>query len=82
MRSDKLPDSSIRAIVAAIDPGLKTLAHEGESAYRDRFESVYRRTSARVNEQFSPGAGAVTASVRRLGRRRGPTSLYSWLCPL
>jgi len=44
--------SSVRAIIAAIDPGLRTLAHQGDAAYRDRFELVLRRTTARPNEQW------------------------------
>ena len=44
--------SSVRAIIGAIDPGLRTLAQHGDSAYRDRFELVYRRTTARPNEQW------------------------------
>ncbi|MDP9988761.1 putative transposase [Arthrobacter oryzae] len=38
--------------MAGIDPGLRTLAHEGETAYRDRFELVYRRTAKRPNGQW------------------------------
>ena len=44
--------STVRSIVAAIDPGLRTLAHEGDAAYRDRFELVHRRSAARPNEQW------------------------------
>ncbi|UKA62757.1 Mu transposase C-terminal domain-containing protein [Arthrobacter sp. FW306-04-A] len=44
--------STVRALVAAIDPGLKTLAHQGDSAYRDAFELVYRRSASRPNEQW------------------------------
>lgn len=44
--------SSVRAIIGAIDPGLRTLAHHGDAAYRDRFELVFRRTAARPNEQW------------------------------
>ncbi|WP_157769047.1 leucine zipper domain-containing protein [Pseudarthrobacter sulfonivorans] len=44
--------STVRAVVAAIDPGLRTLALEGDAAYRDRFELVYRRTARRANEQW------------------------------
>ncbi|BCW69149.1 helix-turn-helix domain-containing protein [Arthrobacter sp. NicSoilB8] len=44
--------STVRALVAGIDPGLKTLAHQGDSAYRDTFELVYRRTAGRPNEQW------------------------------
>lgn len=44
--------SSVRAIIAAIDPGLRTLAQHGDAAYRDRHELVLRRTAARPNEQW------------------------------
>jgi len=37
--------------VAAIDPGLRTLAHDGDAAYRNQFELVHRCTAARPNEQ-------------------------------
>jgi putative transposase len=44
--------STVRALVTGIDPGLRTLAHEGDTAYRDTFELVYRRTAGRPNEQW------------------------------
>lgn len=44
--------SSVRAIIGAIDPGLRTLAQHGDAAYRDRFELVLRRSAARPNEQW------------------------------
>jgi putative transposase len=44
--------STVRAVIAGIDPGLKMLAHQGETAYRDTFELVYRRTATRPNEQW------------------------------
>jgi putative transposase len=40
--------STVRSIVAAIDPGLRTLAHQGHAAYRDQFELVHRRTARPV----------------------------------
>ncbi|MCD2135923.1 Mu transposase C-terminal domain-containing protein [Rhodococcus qingshengii] len=42
--------TSVAAVVAAIDPGLATLAHRGPAAYRDNFELVYRRESKKPNE--------------------------------
>lgn len=42
--------TTVREIVAELDAGLVTLAHHGSAAYRDRFEVVYRRESARPNE--------------------------------
>lgn len=44
--------SSVRAIIGAIDPGLRTLAQHGDAAYRDQFEAVLRRTAAHPNEQW------------------------------
>ncbi|MHA7174872.1 Mu transposase C-terminal domain-containing protein [Arthrobacter monumenti] len=44
--------SSVRTIIAAIDPGLRTLAQHGDTAYRDHFELVFRRTTTRPNEQW------------------------------
>ncbi|MFD9666585.1 Mu transposase C-terminal domain-containing protein [Rhodococcus sp. NPDC059968] len=41
---------TVRTIVGGLDPGLATLAHQGATAYRDRFELVYRREAARPNE--------------------------------
>lgn len=42
--------TSVAAVVAAIDPGLATLAHRGPAAYRDNFELVHRRESKKPNE--------------------------------
>lgn len=44
--------STVRSIIAAIDPGLRTLALDGDAAYRDRFELVFRRTSDGPNDQW------------------------------
>ncbi len=40
---------TIRAIVAALDPGMCTLAHEGPAAYRDRYELIHRHRAERPN---------------------------------
>lgn len=42
--------STVHAIVAALDPHLLTLAHDGPEAFRDRFEMVYRRRAERSND--------------------------------
>lgn len=42
--------STVRDIVAALDPGLVTLALEGPTSYRDRYELVYRRRAERPNQ--------------------------------
>ena len=34
--------STVSAIIAALDPGMVTLAQEGAAAFRDRFELVHR----------------------------------------
>jgi len=44
--------STVRSVVGAIDPGLRTLAHSGDAAYRDQFELVHRRSATRPNEQW------------------------------
>jgi len=44
--------STVRAIIAGTDPGLRTLALHGDAAYRDQFELVHRRTAARPNQQW------------------------------
>ncbi|MHA7279840.1 transposase [Arthrobacter sp. MDT2-2] len=44
--------SSVRSIIAGIDPGLRTLAQHGDTAYRDRFELVFRCSATGPNEQW------------------------------
>ena len=44
--------SSVRAVIASLDPGLRTLAQHGDAAYRDQFEVVFRRNTGRPNEQW------------------------------
>lgn len=44
--------SSVRTIIATIDPGLRTLAQHGDTAYRNQFELVLRRTTTGPNEQW------------------------------
>jgi len=46
--------STVRGIITAIDPGLRTLALGGDAAYRDQFEIVYRRTATRPHESGRP----------------------------
>lgn len=67
--------SSVRAIIGAIDPGLRTLAHEGDAAYRDRFELVFRRTAARPNEQWQ--ADHTLLDIMVLGKNGAP--VRPWL---
>ncbi|MBF6302769.1 transposase [Nocardia amamiensis] len=42
--------STVYAVVAGIDPALRTLALEGDKRYRQVFDLVYRRQAARPNE--------------------------------
>lgn len=64
--------TAVRQVVAGIDPGLRILAHDGDAAYRDRFELVYRRTAARPNEQWRPTTPCLTSwSWTGPGGRRG-----------
>ena len=44
--------TTVRTIIAGLDPGLRTLAQHGDAAYRDRFELVFRRNASRPNEQW------------------------------
>jgi len=41
--------STVREIVAAVDPHLLSLAHDGPAGFRDRFELVHRRQADRPN---------------------------------
>jgi putative transposase len=41
---------SLYTIIARLDPAMVTLAHEGQAAFRDRFELVYRHRAARPNQ--------------------------------
>lgn len=68
--------STVRALVAGIDPGLRVLAQEGDTAYRDTFELVYRRTAGSPKEQWQADHTLLDievldpkAAVRGLGSR-------------
>ena len=67
--------SSVRAIIGAIDPGLRTLAQDGDAAYRDRYELVFRRTAARPNEQWQ--ADHTLLDIMVLGQNG--TAVRPWL---
>ena len=41
---------AVYRIARSLDPALVTMAHEGESAYRDAYELVHRRQAGRPNE--------------------------------
>ncbi len=57
-------------MVAAIDPGMRTLAPQGDAAYRDQFELVHRRTATRLNEQWQ--ADHTLLDVQVLDARQQP----------
>ena len=40
---------TVRALIAGLDPAMRTLAHEGPAAYRDRYELIHRHRAARPN---------------------------------
>ncbi|MGV7552388.1 hypothetical protein PJN95_30150, partial [Mycobacterium kansasii] len=42
--------STVYAIVAGLDPGLRMLAHEGTKRYEETFDLVYRRQASGPNE--------------------------------
>ncbi len=65
--------STVRSVVAAIDPGLRTLAHQGDAAYRDQFELVHRRAAARPNEQWQADLTLLDVQVLDAKRQPAPT---------
>lgn len=67
--------TTVREIVRALDPGLKALADGGDAAYRDRFELVYRRTTAAPNEQWQMDHTLLDVMI--LGDRQQP--VRPWL---
>jgi putative transposase len=42
--------ASVYAAIAALDPGLVCIAHEGSKAYREAFDLIHRREAERPNE--------------------------------
>ncbi|MGP5227722.1 Mu transposase C-terminal domain-containing protein [Arthrobacter rhombi] len=67
--------SSVRAIIGAINPGLRTLAQHGDAAYRDQFELVFRRTASRPNQQWQ--ADHTLLDIMVLGKNGAP--VRPWL---
>lgn len=57
--------STVQSIIAALDPGLVALAHDGAAAYRDRYELVYRREADKPNEVWRqiPGRSLTTITI-------------------
>lgn len=62
--------STVRDVVTPIDPGLRTLATGGDTAYGERFELFYRRSASRSNEQWQ--AGHTLLDVQILDTRNRP----------
>ena len=79
--------STVYAMVAHLDPGLRMLAHEGTKRYEEAFDLVYGRQSSGPNELWQadhteldlwvitpsakPGPPLVDRYRRRLFLRRG-----------
>ncbi len=61
--------STVRSVVAGLDPGLVTMAHHGAAAYRDRYELVRRREAARPNEQWQADHTELDVMVLDTGGR-------------
>ncbi len=64
--------STVRAVIAGIDPGLRTLAEKGDAAYRDRFELVWRRSAKRPNEQWQADHTELDVVVTENGKPARP----------
>jgi len=43
---------TVHDIIAHIDPGLRTLAHEGAKVYQETYDLLYRREASRANEMW------------------------------
>ena len=66
---------TVRAIVARIDPAMRTLAHEGAAAYRDRHELIHRHRADRPNALWQ--CDHTQLDILIVGSRRQP--LRPWL---
>ena len=66
---------TVRAIVAALDPAMRTLAHDGPAAYRDRFELIHRHRAERPNVLWQCDHTELDILVVGAGRR----PLRPWL---
>ena len=74
--SPPLEYTTVREIVHALDPGLTALGRwAGDAAYRDKFELVYRRTTAAPNEQWQMDHTLLDVMI--LGDRQQP--VRPWL---
>lgn len=61
--------STVYAIVRALDPGLRMLAHEGAKAYQEAFDLLYRREATRPNELWQADHTPLDLWVRDLQGR-------------
>jgi putative transposase len=43
---------TVYGIIRSIDPGLRTLAHDGAKVYQEAFDLLYRREATRPNEMW------------------------------
>ena len=66
---------TVRAIVASIAPAMRTLAHEGSAAYRDRYELIHRHRAERPNALWQCDHTELDILVVGSGRR----TLRPWL---
>ncbi|WP_207543698.1 Mu transposase C-terminal domain-containing protein [Salipiger marinus] len=60
---------TVRAIIAALDPAMRTLAHDGPATYRDRYELVHRHRAARPNALWQCDHTELDILVVAPGRR-------------
>lgn len=59
--------STVRDVVAALDPAMVTLAIDGPASYRDRYELVFRRRADRPNATWQGRCRALVARACATG---------------
>lgn len=64
--------STVYSIVAGLDPAMLTLAHEGATALRDRYELVYRRSADHPNEIWQADHTELDTEILDPGGRPAP----------
>ncbi len=60
---------TVRAIIAALDPAMRTLVHDGPAAYRDRYELIHRHRADRPNALWQCDHTELDILVVAPGRR-------------
>lgn len=60
---------TVRAIIASLDPAMRTLAHDGPTAYRDRYELIHRHRAGRPNALWQCDHTELDILVVAPGRR-------------